>query len=113
MVTFKEYLLEYKTKENSLISGIVDLKSGLNGKSFNRVHMRKNANTIRKEYKPRHNIPTGMLTGQPLLTVLNNYGIEFSPGEKHLGNSDTVIKMYVDNQGRQCGMVKKNNQNEL
>jgi hypothetical protein len=114
MVTFKEYLLEYKTKENSIISGIVGLKSGLNGKSFDRAHLRKNANTIRKEYTPKHEVPAGILKGQPLLTVLNNYGIVFSPGEKRLGNSKTrSIKMYVDANGEQCGLVRKINQNEL
>jgi hypothetical protein len=107
MVTFKEYLLEYKTKENSLISGIVGLKSGLNGKSFDRAHMRKNPNTIRKEYTPKHNIPSGVVKGRQLETLLNNYKITFKPGEKHLGNSSTTINMYIDEAGEKCGLVRK------
>lgn len=107
MVTFKEFLLEYKTKTNSLISGIVDLKSGINGKSFNRVGMRKHSNTIRKEYKPKHNIPTGVIKGQVLINLLNNYKVDFEPGEKHLGNSSSIIKMYIDKNGEKCGVVRK------
>lgn len=107
MVTFKEYLLEYKTKQNALISGIVGMKSGINGKSFDRIGQRKHTNTIRKEYKPKHDIPTGVIKGQVLTNLLNNYKIDFEPGEKHLGNSSSVIKMYVDNNGEQCGVVRK------
>lgn len=107
MVTFKEFLLEYKTKTNSLISGVVDLKSGINGKSFNRVGMRKNPNTIRKEYKPKHDIPSGIVKGQTLINLLNNYKIDFKPGENHLGNSSSIIKMFIDENGEKCGIVRK------
>lgn len=110
MVTFKEYLLEYKTKENSLISGIVGLKSGINGKSYDRAGKRKHTNTIRKEYKPKYTIPTGLLKGQALMNLLTNYKIDFQPGQKHLGNSSTVVDMYIDEEGEECGVVRKGNQ---
>jgi hypothetical protein len=110
MVTFKEYLLEYKTKQNSLISGIVGIKSGINGKSFDRASMRKNPNTIRKEYTPKYNIPNGIIKGVQLQTLLNNYKINFKPGIKRLGNSSSVIKMYIDRSGQQCALVRKGKQ---
>jgi hypothetical protein len=107
MTSFKEYyLLEYAKKENALQSSLVSLKSGVNGKSYDRAHMRKNINTVRKEYKPRYNIPTGNISGQILLNLLKSYNLTFEPGEtKHLGNSSSTVEMYIGQDGQQYGKV--------
>jgi hypothetical protein len=108
MTSFKEYyLLEYAKKENALHSGLVSLKSGINGKSYDRMHMRKNVNTVKKEYKPRHNIPTGVISGADLINLLNSYDLIFEPGKtKSLGNFTTnTVEMYIGQDGQQYGKV--------
>jgi hypothetical protein len=107
MTTFKEYFLtEYAKKENALQSRLVSLKSGPNGKSFDRVHMRKNPGTVRKEYIPKHTIPNGVVSGPQLIKLLQSYKIDFAPGKtKHLGNSSSTVQMYTGDDGVQYGKV--------
>jgi len=108
MTSFKDYyLLEYAKKANALQSALVSLKSGPNGKSYDRAHMRKRWQTAREEYKPRHNIPTGVISGADLINLLNSYDLIFEPGKtKSLGNSTTnTVEMYIGQDGQQYGKV--------
>jgi hypothetical protein len=107
MVSFKEYLLEYKTKQNAMISGIAGIKDGINGKSFDRAHLRKHTNTVAKGYKPRHTIPNGIISGAGLSKLLSDYNLIFEPGVKHLGNSKSTIEMYINSEDEECARVRK------
>lgn len=119
MLTFKEYILEYTKEENILTGQLTGIKSGKNGKNYNRVHMRKNPNTVRKEYNHKdplvdnivqgksNNIP---LAGPKLLNLLASYGIDFTNGEtKTLGNSGVSVQMIEDEKGKRGILTKKVN----
>ena len=98
MITFREYLLEYAKKENVLHRQLTGIKSGPNGKSFDRAHSRKNVNTIAKEYIQ---VPT-----KELQSILAMYDVEFSDGEeKGLGNSGAKVKMFTDKNGNPAGII--------
>lgn len=119
MRTFKEYLIEYADRDNAPSKGIADLKSGGNGKSWNRINSRKNTNTIPKgdSHKSQHvnNIVSGKtssisLAGNVLLNTLAEYGVEFEEGAtKTLGNSNVAVSMFVDNNGNKSGVLKRKN----
>lgn len=121
MITFKEYLVEYATKQNSQLFGIAKLRAGTNGKLLDNPHNRKHVNAFKKEYSHKHpvidNICRGksnnvQLAGPPLLSILDLYNTQFEPGVKTLGNSNVEVEMYEDEEGLQRGILrnrKKNN----
>ena len=116
MVTFKSYLLEYvKDKDKSLFFGIAKMKHGNNGKDWNRIHDRKHANTVTKEYNHKHPIINSICQGKAdnvhvagvnLNSLLNLYNTIFEPGVKTLGNSDVEIEMFEDEEGGQHGRLR-------
>ena len=114
MVTFREYLLEYATKQNSQFFGISKLKAGSNGKLIGDTG-RVNQNAFKQEFIHKHpiidNICRGktnnvQVAGQPLLAILAQYDTKFEPGIKNIGNSCAEVEMYVDNNGVQRGIFK-------
>jgi hypothetical protein len=121
MITFREYLVEYATKQNSQLFGIAKLRSGTNGKLLDDPHNRKHKNAFKKEYSHKHPVIDSIcngksnnvqIAGQPLLSILSLYGTQFEPGIKTLGNSDVEVEMYEDEEGLQRGILrnrKKNN----
>ena len=89
-----------------------------NGKNVNRVGAtKKHLNTLPKQY--RHacphvkNLINGSATqiklaGQPLFNSLKAYQVDYAPGvTKGLGNSGVEVEMYEDEEGNQCGMLRK------
>jgi hypothetical protein len=122
MITFKEYLIEYATKQNSQFFNIAKLKAPNNGKSFDNIHNRKHANTIKKEYSHKHPIIDRIckgnsnnvhLAGPPLLSILDLYNTQFQPGTKTLGNSDVEVEMYEDEEGTQRGILRNRKKNNV
>ena len=119
MQPFKEYLIEYVDRDNAEHKGIADIKSGRNGKSWNRVNSRKNLNTIPKgdsHKSPIVNkivsgkISSTALAGNVLLNVLAEYGVEYEEGAtKTLGNSNVAVSMFVDSNGNKSGVLKRKN----
>jgi len=121
MISFKEFLAEYASKENALFFGISKLKSGINGKTLDDPHNRKHKNAFAKTYKHKHPLINSIcqgqannvqLAGKPLLSLLSLYNVEFQPGVKTLGNSNVEVEMLVDERGLQRGILrnrKKNN----
>lgn len=115
MISFKEYLIEYATKQNSQFFDIVKLKAPNNGKSFDNAHGRKHANTIKKEYSHKHPIIDSICTGKSnnvqlagprLMSILGLYNTAFEPGLKTLGNSDVEVEMFEDEEGVQVGILR-------
>ena len=105
MITFRQYLLEYSRKENSIFN-ISKIKNGDNGKDFNRAHKRKNINTTNKEYVRKYPIPNGLVLGDKLIKLLNNYKVKFAPGKtKKLGNSSTEVKMFINSKGQPAAFI--------
>ena len=48
------------------------------------------------------------LMGTPLHNTLNVYEVDYAPGAtKTLGNSGVEVEMFEDEEGNQCGMLKK------
>lgn len=118
MISFKEYLVEYATKQNSQFANITTLKAPNNGKSFANALTRKHANTFRKEYNHKHPIVDSICTGKSnnvqlkgprLLSILNLYNTTFEPGVKTLGNSDVEVEMFEDEEGMQIGTLRNKN----
>ena len=121
MVTFKKYLIEYATKQNSQFFGISKLRAGNNGKLIGNPLGRDKENAFKKEYSHKHPVIDSIcngksnnvqIAGQPLLSILSLYGTQFEPGIKTLGNSDVEVQMYEDEEGLQRGILrnrKKNN----
>lgn len=115
MITFREYLIEYAKKENVLHRQLTGIKSGPNGKSFDRAHSRKNVNTVAKEYIHKHPLVGRVASGQAdnvqvptkeLQSILAMYDVEFSEGEeKGLGNSGAKVKMFIDKNGNKAGII--------
>ena len=115
MVTFKDYLLEYASKEKSTFFGISKMKSGRNGKDWNNPHGRKHTNTVAKEYKHKHPIVYRVaygrdnnvsVAGKVLEQILKLYDTDFSIGTKSLGNS-VNITMSTDNRGNIKAIISK------
>ena len=88
------------------------------GKNINRVGMsKKHLNTVPKQYShdcPHvRNLVNGgahqiKLMGLPLHNALDTYQVDFSPGiTKTLGNSGVEVQMFEDEEGNECGMLKK------
>ena len=114
MITFKEYLIEYASKENARFFGISKLKAGNNGKLIDNTN-RKHKNAFAQPYNHKHpvinNICQGkannvQIAGKNLLSILSLYGVQFEPGVKTLGNSDVEIEMYTDRDGIQKGILR-------
>ena len=89
-----------------------------NGKNVNRVGLsKKNLNTLPKQYKHKcphvTNLVNGSahqikLMGQPLLDTLAAYAVDYKSGVTNgLGNSGVEVQMFEDNEGNQCGMLRK------
>jgi hypothetical protein len=122
MVTFKNYILEYvKNKDSSLFFGISKMKHGNNGKDWNRVHLRKHANTVVDEYDHKHPIIDSIVrgnannvpvTGANLNNILRLYDTIFEIGLKTLGNSSVEIEMFEDKHGRQHGKLRNKKANK-
>jgi hypothetical protein len=120
MVTFRDYLLEYAKKEDSIFFGISKLKAHTkngahNGKDYNRAHTRKHINTVAKEYNHKHPIINSICQGKAdnipvigsnLNSILNLYNMVFEIGLKTIGNSGVEIEMSEDEEGRQRGMLR-------
>jgi len=122
MVTFKKYLIEYATKQNSRFFGISKLRAGNNGKLLGNPLGREKDNSFKQEYQHKHpiidNICRGktnnvQMMGQPLLSVLALYGVNFEPGIKTLGNSDVEVEMYEDGEGLQRGILRNRKKNNV
>ena len=121
MINFKDYLVEYATKQNSQLFGIAKLRAGINGKLLDDPYDRKHKNTFKKEYIHKHPISDNIsrdlsnnvqLVGSPLQSILALYNTQFEPGVKTLGNSDVEVEMSIDKDGQQRGVLrnrKKNN----
>jgi len=89
-----------------------------NGKNVNRVGLsKKHLNTLPKQYShdcPHvRNLINGSasqikLMGQPLFNSLKVYQVDYAPGvTKGLGNSGAEVQMFDDEDGNQCGMLRK------
>lgn len=123
MISFKEYLLEYATKQNSRFFGISKLRAGNNGKLLDDPYDREIKTSFPQVYNHKHpiinNICQGkannvQMSGEPLLSILNLYNTQFKPGVKTLGNSDVEIEMYEDGEGQQRGILRnRKNKNGL
>ena len=122
MVTFKKYLIEYATKQNSQFFGISKLRAGNNGKLLDNPLGRDNANSFKKKYHHKHpvidSICTGksnnvQLAGKPLISILTLYSTQFEPGVKILGNSDVEVEMYEDEEGLQRGILRNRKKNNV
>ena len=125
MVSFKEYILEYASKQQNLYFGPTKLKAktkiGFNGKDPDNVYKRKHANTQAKEFQHKnpiiHSISKGIanniaLRGKRLLGLLTMYGIDFKPGDtKVIGNSNVEVDMSIDPNGHQVGIFKNRDKN--
>lgn len=122
MVTFKDYLLEYASKEKARFFGISKMKSGSNGKDWNNPHGRKHINTVAKTYEHKHPIVDRVVQGHtnnvpvagPVLDqILKLYDTDFDIGKKSLGNSVEIV-MTTDNRGNRKAVIsKKDKQNGL
>ena len=119
MISFKEYLIEYATKQNSQFLNITTLKAPNNGKSFGNALTRKHSNTFKKEYTHKHPIVDSICTGRAnnvqlrgprLMAVLNLYDTTFEPGVKTLGSSDVEVEMVEDEEGMQVGTLRSKKQ---
>jgi hypothetical protein len=88
------------------------------GKNINRVGLsKKHLNTIPKQYNHKcphvSNLVNGSahqikLMGQPLLNTLAEYNVDYKPGVTNgLGNSGVEVEMFEDEEGNQCGMLRK------
>jgi len=88
------------------------------GKNINRVGLsKKHLNTLPKQYNHKcphvSNLVNGSahqikLMGQPLLNTLAQYNVDYKPGVTNgLGNSGVEVEMFEDEEGNQCGMLKK------
>jgi len=121
MISFKKYLIEYATRQNSQMFGITKIKAGINGKLIDDPYNRKHKNAYKQNYTHKHpvidNICSGKannvrMTGQPLISILSLYDTKFEPGIKTLGNSDVEVEMFEDEEGLCQGILrskKKNN----
>ena len=118
MMTFKEYMLEYATKDKSLFFGVSKIKHGSNGKSYDNANSRKHINTAPKQYKHKHPLVDSICTnktnnvrlqGQPLLNILSLYNTRFLPGETSvLGNSGVEVSDMSENEeGVPCATLRK------
>lgn len=107
MVTFKEYY-----QGDKYMSAMQRT-----GKSLYGGVARKHQNNVRKEYSHKcphvKNLLNGgahqiKLMGQPLLNTLSTYKVDYAPGKtKNLGNSGVTVQMFEDEEGNQCGILKK------
>ena len=88
------------------------------GKNVNRVGLdKKHLNTLPKQYNHKcphvSNLVNGSahqikLMGQPLLNTLAEYNVDYKPGVTNgLGNSGVEVEMFEDEEGNQCGMLRK------
>ena len=88
------------------------------GKNINRVGLsKKHLNTVPKQHNHAcphvSNLINGgahqiKLMGTPLHNTLNVYEVDYAPGAtKTLGNSGVEVEMFEDEEGNQCGMLKK------
>lgn len=123
MVTFKEYLVEYATKQNSQMFGMTKMKAGPNGKLLDNPYGRKKENAFKQKYKHGYPIIDSIcrcaannvrLAGPELISILSFYKTNFKPGEcSVLGNSDVEVEMYEDNRldsnGKKipCGVLRR------
>jgi hypothetical protein len=115
MISYKQFLVEYAKKKNIFTRQLTGIKSGKNGKSFDRAHTRKHANTHKKQYNHKDPLISSivrgkannvMLAGKRLIKALSLYDIDFEPNSvKTLGNSGVKIKMYVDRNGNKRGIL--------
>lgn len=123
MIPFTEYLLEYiKSKQNAQMFGASKIRSGTNGKVFDRVNNRKNVNTVRKDYDHKSPIVNSIaqgkanniqMAGGPLLSLLKLYDTEYEPNTiKTLGNSGVEVQL-MDNQRGIVRSKKKGQSNGL
>ena len=108
MEQFQQYFLEYATREKAQMFGSMDLKTGLNGKNFNRAFSRKNINTVPKTYDHKHpilnriisgtsnNVPIG---GAQLQSLLAMYDTKGEKGVKSLGNSGVEVEILDNGKG--------------
>lgn len=122
MVTFREYLIEYATKQNSQFFGISKLRAGKNGKLIGNPLGRDKSNSFKQQYHHKHpiidNITQGkannvQVAGEPLLSILSLYDTQFEPGIKTLGNSDVEVEMYQDERGLQRGILRNRKKNNV
>jgi hypothetical protein len=113
MVTFKEYLVEYATKQNSLFYGITKLKAGKNGKLLH-SNNRKHVNSQKKEYTHKHPIVDSIcrgktnnvqVAGKRLLNILALYGVQFASGSVVLGNSCVEARLWKDQRNHYRGIL--------
>jgi len=122
MVNFKQFLLEYQTKEKSLFFGASKVRAGRNGKVSDRSHLRKHKNLFRKEYEHKSSLVDSVVNKGVLKidldedqfnALLKNYNIIPEIGVKTLGNSGAEIEMYKDNRGHLNGTLRKKQDNGM
>lgn len=120
MVTFRDYLLEYAIKPESITSGVVSMKARTvsgnnNGKNRNSPN---NGSVIAKQYKHKHPIVDSVLQGKSdnvrlnsvqLSQILKQYDTDFdtSGKPKTLGNSNVEVVMSKDKVGNIVGILRK------
>ena len=119
MVTFKDYLLEYTKSAEEAYANIASMKSGKNGKSWNRIHTRKNPNTVAKDYKHKHPLVGRVVRGEinnvrlnnaQLLQITKAYpNVHLKPNNrpKTLGNSGAEIVVSLNRRGKYTGILRK------
>ena len=94
------------------------LKFKVGNKDPNRVLNKKHLTTQNKAYErvdnPHvRNLKKGLasqikLMGLALQNLLKDYDVDYAPGQtKSLGNSNIECKMYEDNEGNSCGLVRE------
>jgi len=122
MVNFKQFLLEYQTKEKSLFFGANKIRAGRNGKVSDRSHLRKHKNMFSKEYEHKSSLVDSVvnkgvlkidLDDDQFNALLKNYNIIPEVGVKTLGNSGAEIEMYKDNHGYLKGILRKKQDNGM
>ena len=122
MVTFKEFLAEYASKDNARFFGISKLTAGNNGKTLDDPYNRKHKNAFAKTYSHKSPVVDSIsqgkanniqLAGEPLLSLLSLYDVQFEPGVKTLGNSSVEVEMFNDERGLQRGILRSKKQNGL
>jgi hypothetical protein len=120
MLPFKDYLLEYAKKEQSIIAGIGTQKArtvsgNINGKDRNSPFA---GNVNAKLYKHKHplvgrviegkadNVPLNSILLSQILQVYNT-DADVNGKPKSLGSSGAEIVMQQDNRGNTTGILRK------
>ena len=107
MVTFKEYYQGDKYMNPKMQSG----KDRFGG--MGRKHQTNIAQVYKHDCSQVAQLVNGgasqlSVSGQQLMNILQQYKVDFAPNQtKGLGNSGVEVRMFIDANGAQCGILTK------